>query len=226
MLDFATRTPDHAVTVHAPAPPVLQFDHLPVQLSLVSLSLPAGSVALIEGGRRTDRLRLLCIAAGLGFGGPGDCRLMGRSLRDLPREERRSVRQRSVGRVIGVDTLPAGLSTRGAVAVPLLAAGVPPHVAFQRTSVVLEALGIASAHGLRTDALDARQRRLALLARALVGSPPLLVLEDPDESLLPGDFAAVRAALRVAVSVEGGSILMSTSDSRLAALADRRIVLG
>ena len=109
---------------------------------------------------------------------------------------------------------------------PLLAVGVPPHIAFQRASVVLEALRIASAHGLRTDALEARQRRLVLLARALVGSPPLLVLEDPDQSLLPVGFAAVRAALRVAVSVEGCSILMSTSDSRLAALADRRIVLG
>lgn len=225
MLNFATHTLDHAIPVHAPAAPVLQFDHLPVQASLVNLTLPAGSVALLEGGRRTDRLRLLCIAAGLGFGGPGDCRLMGRSLRDLPREERRSVRQRSVGRVIGVDTLPAGLSTRGAVAVPLLAARVPPHVAFQRASVVLDALGMASAHGLRTESLDARQRRLVLLARALVGSPPLLVLEDPDESLLPGDFAAVRAALRVAVSVEGCSVLMSTRDSRLAALADQRVVL-
>jgi ABC-type branched-subunit amino acid transport system ATPase component len=64
-----------------------------------------------------------------------------------------------------------------------------------------------------------------LLARVLVGSPPLLVLEDLEESLAPDDVAVVRAALRVATAVEGACVLMSSSDSRLAALADRRVVL-
>jgi hypothetical protein len=92
---------------------------------------------------------------------------------------------------------------------------------FASTAAAL-APGISGAPApvLALDGVAVAGRTLALLARALAGSPALLVLEDLGRALLPGDLAAVRAALRVATAVAGCSVLLSTDQPRLAALAD------
>jgi ABC-type molybdenum transport system ATPase subunit/photorepair protein PhrA len=127
--------------------------------------------------------------------------------------------------VLAIDNLPVGLSVRGAVAVPLLAQGLAPHTAFERATRMLDALGPSTLAGQRCENLDARERQLALLARALVGSPTLLVLEDLGAGLAAADLPAVRAALRVATAVEGCSVLMTSPEPRLAGMADQRISL-
>jgi predicted ABC-type transport system involved in lysophospholipase L1 biosynthesis ATPase subunit len=207
------------------APAALAMEALPVAGGLFSLRLAAGDMALLEGGRPSERRQVLAIAAGLGFRGPGRCRLKGLNTRELAGDVRRTLRQRHVGRVLAIDNLPVGLSVRGAVAVPLLAQGLAPHTAFERATRMLDALGPSTLAGQRCENLDARERQLALLARALVGSPTLLVLEDLGAGLAAADLPAVRAALRVATAVEGCSVLMTSPEPRLAGMADQRISL-
>ena len=232
MLDFQHRTSAAAFAAMPPGlsgsgtpPAALALEAVPVGGALLSLRLQPGEIALLEGGDAPARLRLLCIAAGLGFRGPGRCRLRGVSTRDLAGDARRALRQRHVGRVLRLDNLPDGLSVRGAVAVPLLAHGLAPQPAFERATRMLEALGPATLGGQRCERLDPRERALALLARALVASPTLLVLEDLGHGLHAADLPAVRAALRVATAVEGCSVLMSSAEPRLAGLADQRVSL-
>jgi putative ABC transport system ATP-binding protein len=217
--------PPMGVSGGSAPPPALALEALPVGGGLLSLRLAAGEIALLEGGHTNERLRVLCIAAGLDFRGPGRCRLKGLSTRDLAGDVRRTLRQRHVGRVLAIDTLPEGLSVRGAVAVPLLAQGVAPHTAFARAARMLDALSPVALAGQRCENLDPRERHLALLARALVASPALVVLEDLGRSLHPADLPAVRAALRVAAAVEGCSVLMTSAEPRLAGLADQRVNL-
>lgn len=210
---------------HEAAPAALAMEALPVAGGLLSLRLAAGDIALLEGGQAAERLRVLAIAAGLGFRGPGRCRLKGLNTRDLAGDARRTLRQRHVGRVLAIDNLPIGLSVRGAVAVPLLAQGLAPDTAFERATRMLDALGTATLAGQRCENLGPRERQLALLARALVCSPTLVVLEDLGVGLGAADLPAVRAALRVATAVEGCSVLMTSPEPRLAGLADQRISL-
>jgi predicted ABC-type transport system involved in lysophospholipase L1 biosynthesis ATPase subunit len=226
MLDLDPRTNEIADASHAVREGlVLALQALPVAGQLLDLRLLRGYIVVLEGGRAADRLRVLGIAAGLGFRGPGRCRLRGVCTRELSSEARRDLRQQIVGRMLHVDRLPAGLSTRGAVAVPLLVRGVAPPIAFERASALLETLGVAAIGGRRTESLSARERRLALLARALIAQPSLLVLEDPGDGLIGSDLAAVRAVLRVAAAVDGCSVLLSSAEPRLAALADQRVDL-
>lgn len=231
MLDLPTRAIPVAalLPLRAPAtgapPAALALEALPVGGALLNLRLAAGEIVLLAGGHAHQRLRVLGIAAGLGFRGPGRCRLKGVSTRELAGDARRTLRQRHVGRMLAIDGLPVGLSVRGAVAVPLLAQGLAPHTAFERATRMLEALGPATLAGQRCENLDPRERHLALLARALVCSPTLLVLEDLGTGLHAADLPAVRAALRVATAVEGCGVLMTSTEPRLVGLADQRVSL-
>jgi putative ABC transport system ATP-binding protein len=203
--------------------PTLCIDALTVRGRCLDFTLEPGEIALVEGGSRAERLRVLGIAAGLSHAGPGRCWLKGVDSRAGTTEDRRWLRQRSVGRLLSVDTLPDGVSLRGAVAMPLLAMGGLPHAAFDRATALLETLDLSAMAGSRHERLTRRERRLALLARALVASPPLLVLEDLDEALAPADLPRVRAALRLATAVEGCAILFSCDEPRLASLAGQRV---
>jgi predicted ABC-type transport system involved in lysophospholipase L1 biosynthesis ATPase subunit len=229
MLDIASPRSDRlAFQPTLPAAPnrarlVLQLEGLSVRGHRFSLSLREGEIALVEGGSRAERLRLLGIAAGLSHGGPGRCRLQGQDSQQGSPEQRRALRQQVVGRLLSVDTLPDGVSLRGAVSLPLLMAGQPPHQAFDRANALLDALGVGDVANRRNEGLSRRERRLGLLARALANSPPLLVLEDVDEALTAPDWPRVRAALRVVTGVEGSAVLFSGAEPRLTALADQRV---
>lgn len=229
MLDLAIpRLPPRApftpvLPAAATAAPTLDIDALRVRGQHLDLRLAPGEIALVEGGSRAERLRVLGIAAGLSHGGPERCRLNGEDCGAGSTEAKRLRRQRSVGRALSVDTLPAGVTLRGAVAMPLLAAGGLPHDAFDRATALLEALDLTAVAGSRPDRLTRRERKLALLARALVASPPLLVLEDLDEALAPPDLPRVRAALRLATAVEGCALIFSCAEPRLASLAGQRV---
>jgi ABC-type taurine transport system ATPase subunit len=206
----ASRAGPQAAQTTFDAVPVLQLVRLWVAEQELSLRLHAGSIVQLRGGSRAQRLHVLCIAAGMPHDGPGWCRLG----------------PGAVGRLLCFDSMDAGLSVLEAVALPLLNRGQAPTLALQRARQCLRWLGLADAADVVTDSLAPRQRRLALIARALAGRPALLVVEDLDQDLGPADIAAVRAALRVAVASEGCAILMTTSQARLASMADRNLDLG
>jgi ABC-type multidrug transport system fused ATPase/permease subunit len=71
--------------------------------------------------------------------------------------------------------------------------------------------------------LGGRQRRALLLASALAGRPALLLADDLEHLL---DGADLEAAFRRLRSTHRGTLIFSTHDARLAALADDRWLLG
>lgn len=71
--------------------------------------------------------------------------------------------------------------------------------------------------------LGGSQRRALVLARALVGRPALLLVDDLEHLLHGADRAGAFARLR---QVHAGTLIFSTHDTQLAALADDRWELG
>jgi ABC-type multidrug transport system fused ATPase/permease subunit len=71
--------------------------------------------------------------------------------------------------------------------------------------------------------LGGSQRRALVLARALVGRPALLLVDDLEHLLESADRSAAFARLRQA---HAGTLIFSTHDTQLAALADERWELG
>lgn len=99
-------------------------------------------------------------------------------------------------------------------------------VADRRSEVrrVLDAVGLGdrSTHRVRT--LSGGQRRRLALAQALLGTPALLVLDEPTTGLDPEQRASLRATLS-AVSTSGAVLLATHQTEDVAALCDRVVVL-
>jgi putative ABC transport system ATP-binding protein len=82
-------------------------------------------------------------------------------------------------------------------------------------------LGLDERRDERVDALSAGERRLVALARALAGTPPVIVLDEPAAGLDDEDRHSVVTALAAARD-ERSAVLVATSDDALAAAIAQR----
>lgn len=96
-------------------------------------------------------------------------------------------------------------------------AALPPAVA--------DALELASIADRRFERMSLGQRRRACLAAALIGAPPALVLDEPDNGL-DADALAAMATLLAAAAAAGAGVLIATHDPAVRAqVATRELVL-
>jgi ABC-2 type transport system ATP-binding protein len=96
-------------------------------------------------------------------------------------------------------------------------AAMPPAVA--------DALALEAIADRRLGQLSLGQRRRACLAAALIGGPPALILDEPDNGL-DADGLTALAALVTAATAAGAAALIATHDPAVQdRLATRRLVL-
>ncbi|MGA4668869.1 ATP-binding cassette domain-containing protein [Propionibacteriaceae bacterium Y1923] len=87
---------------------------------------------------------------------------------------------------------------------------------------VLDLVGLGERATARVRALSGGQRRRLAIAQALIGTPDLLILDEPTTGLDPEQ----RAGLRGILSSQPGTVLISTHQTEdVSALCDRVIVL-
>ncbi len=85
------------------------------------------------------------------------------------------------------------------------------------------ALALDDLVGRRLDQLSLGQRRRACVAAALLGSPPLLLLDEPDNGLAPSTLRALADLLR---AYPGAVVLASHDEAFTAAVDARTLRLG
>jgi ABC-type multidrug transport system ATPase subunit len=87
--------------------------------------------------------------------------------------------------------------------------GLRRTAARREVEQVIARIGLGGDQGRRVGSLSGGQRRRVLIGLALLGRPPLLVLDEPTTGLDPSSRLAVWQLLREAVS-EGTTLLFST----------------
>jgi molybdate transport system ATP-binding protein len=134
--------------------------------------------------------------------------------------------RRRLGMVFQDHLLFPHLSVADNVAFGLRTRGMPRREAHAAALGWLERVGIADLAGRRPAALSGGQAQRAALARALVGDPALLLLDEPLSALDARTRLTVRAELRRHLGEYGGSTVLVTHDPVDAmALADRVLVV-
>jgi ATP-binding cassette subfamily C protein len=189
----------------------------------VTLAVPAGAFVAIVGASGAGKSTLLDLLAGLREPEVGEVRVDGVPLASVDPEGW----HRRLGYLPQESVL-----LHGSVLENVLLGARHPGA-----SDVRRALGAAGAgallatlpHGLATRVgegglrLSGGERRRVALARALVGSPDLLLLDEPTSELDADSSAALSRALR---SLRGAmTIVAVTHDPLLAAAADRSYLL-
>ena len=112
------------------------------------------------------------------------------------------------------------------VALPMELAGVAPDVRRDRAEAALAQVGLATAARLRPRELSGGMAQRAALARALVGDPPVLLLDEPFSALDALTREEFDAELqRLWLERQRTVVFVTHSVAEAVALADRVIVM-
>jgi NitT/TauT family transport system ATP-binding protein len=183
----------------------------------LSLDVPAGSFTVIIGPNGCGKSTLLRLVAGLLRPTAGSVTVGGSP--PLAGDGRVSL-------AFQQPRLVPWRSTLDNVAMPLELAGVGTSERRARAVEALERVGLAGAAGLRPRELSGGMAQRAALARALIGDPPVLLLDEPFSALDALTRETFDAELqRLWLERRRTVILVTHSVAEAVALADRVVVL-
>lgn len=188
----------------------------------VTLALPSGTTTALIGPSASGKTVLLKIAAGLIAADGGNIDMFGqRNISDW-----RSLRQR-IGVLFQRNALFDSMSIWENVAFPLERRKVSRAEAKEAAFALLRQVGLEERAGRGMPiALSGGMQKRAALARAVAGSPDLLLLDDPTAGLDPVLAASMEQLIRRMTRHYGATALVVTSEvSQLAERFDRIAIL-
>ena len=181
----------------------------------VSLAVAAGEVVVLGGARGAGQTTLLAVAAAVMAPDAGELELDGRRTTGLQGASLPYVR-RNIGYLPSTPQLVPDETALENVMLALGARGLPPAPAEEASRAMLAALGLAPLADRSAASLSCPEQRLVAAARALVGRPPIIVLDEPSLGLDQVDRTRLVSAIGDARRT-GSAILCGTSDPALAA---------
>jgi putative ABC transport system ATP-binding protein len=193
-------------------------------LAGIHLEIERGEYVAIAGPSGCGKSTLLSILGLLDSPTEGEYHLNSRSVSDLSMSERARIRNREVGFIFQAFNLIGDLTVYENVELPLTYRGMPSS---ERRTAVQGALDkVEMSHRMKhyPSQLSGGQQQRVAVARALAGSPSILLADEPTGNLDSRNGEAVMD-LMGNLHQEGATICMVTHDPRYALYADRSVHL-
>jgi putative ABC transport system ATP-binding protein len=184
-----------------------------------------GRLHVISGPSGSGKTTMLDLVAGLERPDGGEVWVDGRRTDLLGRGELARWRGLGVGYLSQHSTLVEYATARENVELALAVRG-SGAAARSVAEDALAQVGLADLADRRADRLSGGEQRRVALARALAGSPGLLVADEPTAHLDRVSGRRVIRLLREAVHDQGITVIAATHDPDLAAAADVELALG
>jgi putative ABC transport system ATP-binding protein len=203
---------------------VLSFGQTPA-LQGATLTVEGGEVLAVMGPSGSGKSTLLHCLAGILTPSGGSIHFAGQRIDTLPETERSTLRRDRFGFVFQFGQLVPELTAAENVALPLLLAGVRRGAALKRAADWFARLGLDGLEGRRSGELSGGQAQRVALARGLVAEPEVLFADEPTGSLdsLTGEH--VMDLLVDAARAQGTTVVLVTHEPRIAAYADREVIV-
>src|SRR6202047_4496978 len=193
-------------------------------LAGIELEIGRGEYLAIAGPSGCGKSTLLAILGLLDSPPEGSYELNGKSVADLKLADRTRIRNREIGFIFQAFNLIGDLTVYENVELPLTYRSMASAERKKRVQEVLERVGMAHRMKHYPSQLSGGQQQRVAVARALVGSPSILLADEPTGNLDSKNSEAVIDLLRQ-LHREGATICMVTHDPRYASVADRTIHL-
>ncbi|KUL94602.1 ABC transporter ATP-binding protein [Bosea sp. WAO] len=192
----------------------------------VTLSIGEGEFVAITGPSGSGKSSLLYLLGLLDRPSAGALCISGRDTADLSERERAQIRLATLGFVFQFHFLLPEFTVRENVEIPMRRLGrLGAGAMRERSTQLLETLGLAGHLDKRPDQLSGGQRQRVAVARSLANDPPLVLADEPTGSLDSKNSEQVFAILDALVRERGKTVIAVTHDTEMAAKATRRIHL-
>jgi putative ABC transport system ATP-binding protein len=193
-------------------------------LTGIELSIRKGEFLSISGPSGCGKSTLLSILGLLDSPSEGTYTLNGKPVESLSMSERARVRNREIGFIFQAFNLIGDLTVYENVELPLTYRGIPSAERKTRVQGALEKVEMSHRMKHYPSQLSGGQQQRVAVARALAGSPSILLADEPTGNLDSKNGEAVIDLLR-GLHAEGATICMVTHDPRYAKHADRTVHL-
>jgi len=197
-------------------------DQVVTGLDDVSLDIHPGEYISVMGPSGSGKSTLLNLLGLLDPPDSGKYFLNDKDTGALSDSELAALRQQSIGFIFQAYHLIPRLTARENIELPLVLGGVPAAERKQRSSRIIEQLGLTDrAHHLPNQ-LSGGQRQRVAIARAIITEPVLLLADEPTGNLDSHSGQEVVQLLE-SLHTAGITLLVVTHDTALGARAHRRL---
>jgi putative ABC transport system ATP-binding protein len=191
----------------------------------VSVEFGTGERVAVTGPSGSGKSTLLLCLAGILRPESGEVLYDGHRLDRLPEAERTRLRRREMGIVLQFGQLVPELTAAQNVALPLMLEGHDRGSARHAALSWLERLGADGLADRVPAELSGGEAQRVAVARALVTGPRVVLADEPTGALDTVTGEQVLSQLVGAVRATEATLVLVTHDNRVAAHADREVVL-
>jgi putative ABC transport system ATP-binding protein len=203
---------------------VLSFGSTPA-LRGASLTVHRGEIVAVMGPSGSGKSTLLHCLAGILVPQEGEVWYNKLRLDALSDDKRSALRRDRFGFVFQTGQLVPELTAEENVALPLLLSGTRRGPAMAAARKWFPTLGLEGLQGRRSGELSGGQAQRVALARGLVADPEVLFADEPTGSLDSMSGELVMDLLTAAARERGTTVVLVTHDARVAAYADREVIV-
>jgi putative ABC transport system ATP-binding protein len=194
-------------------------------LRRTSVSVVKGEILAVMGPSGSGKSTLLHCLAGILVPDSGEVYFDGRRLDTMRESERSRLRRDRFGFVFQFGQLVPELTAEENVALPLLLGGIHREEALRTARSWFGRLDLEGLERHRTGEMSGGQSQRVALARGLVTHPDVLFADEPTGSLDSLSGELVMDLLTRIARQEGSTVILVTHEPRVAAYADREVIV-
>ncbi|MEV0644272.1 ABC transporter ATP-binding protein [Phytomonospora sp. NPDC050363] len=191
----------------------------------VDMTVGPGELVAVTGPSGSGKSSLLAVAGTLVTAEAGTVTVDGVDVSSLGQKGRDRLRRERVGFVFQQANLLASLTALDQLLLVAHVTGANRETARTRACELLDYVGLSAKSGKRPHELSGGERQRIAVARALMGSPAVLLVDEPTSALDAERGHAVVALLRDITRERRTATVLVTHDLRHLDLADRALAM-